>query len=255
LAFGRPVGGGAASHEIVVGAAPAAYIATFEPPPVPPDWWDGNWRRRLRLSLDTGAVTQSLVDFPVLVTLDSSRISYGNAQANGQDLRCVASDSSTILAHEIEEWNPAGTSRVWVRLPNVPAGGAPAHFWVYYGNPSAGDAQNRTAVWSSGYAAVWHLHTSLQDSSANGNHAANSGSTDSAGSISGGESFDGVNDSLNAGAGASLNITGSLTVAAPRSSSANAPPPATATSEATSTRSASPTSRAAPLGSPPSTAP
>jgi len=29
---------------------------------------------------------------------------------------------------------------------------------MYYGNSSATDAQNKTGVWDSGYAGIWHLN-------------------------------------------------------------------------------------------------
>ena len=64
------------------------------------------------------------------------------ADANGDELPC-----------EVDTWDPAGESLVWVRLPSVRRG---TTFTMYYrGTPSSGGTA--PAVWSD-YAGVWHLN-------------------------------------------------------------------------------------------------
>ena len=79
----------------------------------------GNWLKRVKLVF-TNTVSEELTDFPVLVVLDSERISYTETLDEGQDIRFVDADG-TMLPHEIESWNEAGSSYVWVKVPSIPA--------------------------------------------------------------------------------------------------------------------------------------
>ena len=147
--------------------------------------------------------SENLVDFPVLVQLDSSRIDYSLTQNDGADLRFVDRDG-TLLPHEIETWNAAGTSYVWVKVPQIDGSSGTDHIWLYYGNAVAADAQNVAAVWNSGYAAVYHLDDTSQDSTANLNHGTNSGSLDAPGRVADGQWFDGVDDYVDLGSAATV---------------------------------------------------
>ena len=99
-------------------------------------------------------------------------------------------DDGIELAHEIESWNPAGESVLWVKLPTV--GATPSTIYLYYGNPSATASSDPPAVWSAGYLAVLHLE-SLDDTVGGLGAATTGGGPDpAAGLIGGGFSFDGV---------------------------------------------------------------
>src|SRR5690606_35657995 len=82
-------------------------------------WWDAGWGHRVELPLQNGGASTDVSDLPLLVRLDSDRIGYADTEAGGTDLRFVIDDggSFTLLSHEIERWDPAGTSLVWVHLP------------------------------------------------------------------------------------------------------------------------------------------
>ena len=82
------------------------------------EWLDG-WHYRRKLTF-TGmnTITETLNDFPVLVTLNSSRINYNQTQDAGQDLRFTDANGN-ILDHEIEKWDEAATSYIWVRVPTI----------------------------------------------------------------------------------------------------------------------------------------
>ncbi len=176
------------------------------------NWWNASWNLRQRLSFDNGSGGADLVDFPVLVRLDPTRLEYSQVSANGADLRFVSEDGSTQLSHQIESWNPLGVSVVWVRVPHIAAGSTTGSMWMYYSNAAAGDGQSPAAVWAAGYAGVWHLDSSLVDSTANANNGANFGSLGAPGKFGEARSFDGSNDWIDCGSGASLAITGQLTV-------------------------------------------
>ncbi|MEZ6056154.1 MAG: DUF2341 domain-containing protein [Planctomycetaceae bacterium] len=122
----------------------------------PGDWLDVNWPARRRLTFDNSSRTETLVDFPVLVELDSSRIDYSIMKGDGTDLRFTDANGN-LLAYEIDVWNPAGESYVWVKVPTIAAGTADASIWMYYGNTAAASGENATGVWSNGYEAVYHL--------------------------------------------------------------------------------------------------
>jgi glucose/arabinose dehydrogenase len=178
----------------------------------PANWLDPSWGARRKLRFDNSAQAETLTDFPVLVTLDASRIDYGKTRPGGADLR-FASAAGDALAYEIEVWNPAGVSRVWVRVPQITAGSTQDHVYMYYDNPLAADAQDPAGVWSNGYAGVWHLHGDLLDSTAHANHGSNNGSSNAAGRIGDGQSFDG-GDWIEVASSASLSITGQLSLEA-----------------------------------------
>ena len=180
------------------------------------NWWDTDWTRRSQITLSgnnfVGAT--SLTDFPVLITLNSGNIDYSLTQNSGQDLRFFDADG-TPLAYEIDKWNEAGVSTVWVRVPQVDTTGTDS-ITMYYGNASAAAGQTPAAVWNSNYGAVYHLGssgTTMVDSTGNGfTGTATNGPVAGAAQIGDGLQFDGVNDYVNLGANKSIiNGAGSVT--------------------------------------------
>jgi biopolymer transport protein ExbB len=125
----------------------------------PPPWWDLAYAQRVRIQLDNAGRDDALEDFPVLVELDHAAVAPGSA--DGADIRFVDDDGVTVLDHEIERWDPAGRSVIWVRVPRVEPG---ADFiYMYFDNPAAAEGQNPTRVWSADYLGVYHLSDSLVD--------------------------------------------------------------------------------------------
>jgi hypothetical protein len=182
-----------------------------------------NWQHKRKLTFDNSAQAENLIDFPVLVVLNSSRIDYSKTQDAGQDLRFYDADGTTQLAHEIEQWNEAGTSYVWVKVPQIDASSTTDHIWMYYGNATAPDGQNKTAVWDGNFKMVHHLKETTgphRDSTSNANDSiaidvATQGSA--AGRINGADTFSGAsNDNIDIADSASLDVgaTESFTVEA-----------------------------------------
>jgi biopolymer transport protein ExbB len=153
-------------------------------------WWDRAWSHRIRLTIQTADQAEDLFDVPLVVYLDETRIDPAKVQLSGADLRFVAADNKTVLAHEIEtrptldvNEGVVGTGVViWVKVPELKVEAGKSHIWLYYGNAAAEDAQLPDKVWSSGYAGVWHLNQ-LQDPrddvTGNGNALAGFGPVDS----------------------------------------------------------------------------
>ena len=185
-------------------------------------WWNYTWGRRRKLSFDNSGQAQNLSGFPVLVKLDSTRIDYSRTQNAGQDIRFVDADDQTLLDHEIELWNEAGTSYVWVRVPQIDASSGADSIYMYYDNVTALDAQDAAGVWSGGgYQGVWHLKEDpagappqMKDSTANLNHGtAEFSPVQTPGQIDGSLSFDGTNErDVNIPNTASLSLPTELTV-------------------------------------------
>jgi hypothetical protein len=86
-----------------------------------------------------------MADALVLIALAATRIDYGQTRNYGQDLRFVDGDG-TVLAHDIEEWNEAGTLYVWVKVQQFDGPSNTDFFHMYYGNAVAADSQNAVNV-------------------------------------------------------------------------------------------------------------
>ena len=101
--------------------------------------------------------TSTLTNFPVLVKLSTSisGFSYNdfNQKSTGGDLRFMDSNGK-LVPHEIDTWNPSGTSTVWVRVPKLT--GTTTKITACYGcaNPPT---VNPKDVWDSNFVGVWHL--------------------------------------------------------------------------------------------------
>jgi hypothetical protein len=173
-------------------------------------WWSPDWNYRKQITFNNSASSENLVDFPVRVALSSSNIDYSKTMDNGNDLRFTDSDGTTQLRYEIENWNEAGTSNVWVKVPQIDTGSTTDSIWMYYGNRGAAKGQSAASVWDGNYRGVWHTKESsggdMADSTANANTGSriNGAAVTTSGKIGNAESLDGSNDYIGAMSGDSL---------------------------------------------------
>jgi hypothetical protein len=147
------------------GPATGSQCAQLSPTAAPEIWRNPAWTRRRFVSIAPSG-TAVFDDFPVLVRLDPGRINYAACADKGADLMFV-DRAGTTLAHEVEEWNPGGTSSVWVRIPKLDSSIKDAGFFMYYGNRSP--YLPPAEVWPAPYRAVWHFAGNAKDSTA-GHH-------------------------------------------------------------------------------------
>ncbi len=166
----------------------------------PSGWWDCAWARRARVTF-AGEAGPPLLDFTVLVAIDHAALGGTFADA-GADLRFV-DDDGTVLDHELERWDPGGTSLAWVRVPELRTG-ADDGMHVYWDNPAAMPRAAGNA-WDEHHVGVWHLGDDVRDSTPTGAD----GSDDSFGSTPGrvglGREFrNGMSTSINVGSAAPL---------------------------------------------------
>ena len=107
---------------------------------------------------------ETLEHFPVLVHLSEAAVPGFSYTAVDPDTIRFTSADGALLAHEIETWNPAGLSAIWVCLPSL-AGTNTAftmHLKPYDG--AGVPAQPVHRVWHyAGYECVWHLNERLGD--------------------------------------------------------------------------------------------
>ena len=113
--------------------------------------------KKLTITVPDASVAEgvSLADFPVMVRLNTSiaGFSYDDFRLpNGGDLMFTSADGTTVYPHEVDTWNPAGDSFVWVKLPALARG---VSFGMYFGNGATSPAA-ATDVWTE-YIAVWHF--------------------------------------------------------------------------------------------------
>jgi hypothetical protein len=123
-----------------------------------------SWRYRQNITFNNtaanlGVTPDTLTNFPLLVELTASNFNFSHAQSLGQDIRFSASDGNTVLSYQIESWSSTNKlAYIWVNVPEIDASTTIDSIYMYYGNSSATDAQNKTGVWDSGYAGIWHLN-------------------------------------------------------------------------------------------------
>jgi hypothetical protein len=131
------------------------------------------WKYSRTLYLNTTAsgaqVAGNVVHVPVLVRLTGENFDFSQARSGGEDLRITKADT-TALPYEIERWDPVTElAEVWVRVDTVYGNNNTQSITLYWGNPSASDNSNSTAVFntSDSIAAVWHLDPNCSDATDN----------------------------------------------------------------------------------------
>ena len=210
--------GGDAGGDAAIADAPPDGRPPDSPPPPP--------IHTRRIDITGAQVTGGPhTDFPLLVSITAPWLRPTTAggdvaSASGFDLGFFADAAGTTrLAHEVEAYrgdagNGNGALLAWVKVPSLAES---SELFLRYGDPAITASQeNIAAVWSNGFAAVWHLGGVFTDSTANANSGTNSGSTAIGGQISEARSFNGTTDFVDLGSGASIDnvFTGGGTIEA-----------------------------------------
>jgi len=91
-----------------------------------------DWQYRRTISLKPAIVEADTV-VKVTLTPEVMGKPYLNMTADGSDLRFTAPDGKTLLNYWVESWDNNGTSKVWVKVPDV----GTDKIIMYYGNPNA----------------------------------------------------------------------------------------------------------------------
>ncbi|MBQ6923206.1 MAG: hypothetical protein IJQ73_01060 [Kiritimatiellae bacterium] len=135
-------------------------------------------QKRAEITIAGFTDTGSLANFPVLVRLSPTRVpgfSYADCAPGGADIAFEDANGAP-LDREIDTWDPAGESLVWVRIPSFASNGV---FRLTYKDPSVTvqpPCQTNGAVWqASTYVGVWHFGEkcgTAADSTTNALHGA-----------------------------------------------------------------------------------
>jgi biopolymer transport protein ExbB len=132
-----------------LGLACAARSRVVAPttPAVAPARAGGDWPYFRIITLDTtpaGAnVTEDVTRYPLAVILDRNGIDFGQARADGHDVRFFDAGGKP-LPHAIESWDAeARKAAVRVLVDRVKASSADQTIVMRWGNPQAKDASDR----------------------------------------------------------------------------------------------------------------
>lgn len=177
--------------------------------------WLANYTTRRKLTIDQLKVDADLTDFPVLVKLASANFDFAKANPDGFDIRFTAIDGTTLLKYERERHDSVGLkAEYWVKIPAV-SGTVDTEFYIYFRTADTPDGADPTAVWDANHQAVWKMKEAgagvageFKDSTINTNHGQGFGPapTQVEAKIAQGQSFDGVDDYVDAGNDASLAV-------------------------------------------------
>ena len=180
-----------------------------------------SFQYRKTITIDHTKVTANVVNFPVLIDIYDTSLKT-HAQSSGADIAFVS--NNVILDHQIElfdqSYSPTQAHLVaWVKA-NL-SSTVNTVLTMYYGNSQITSQQHSQDVWSSSYAAVWHLNepatdeqTSaiFYDSTSGGYDGTQSGNAQTTAKIGYGQAFDGTNDFVNISSSENLNPSGSVTI-------------------------------------------
>ncbi|MFW5686402.1 MAG: DUF2341 domain-containing protein [Spirochaetota bacterium] len=163
----------------IADSGPVGPAVTVMATPSLPSFPDDEWHSaasvsRRRLVIDGREYDEVFEGFPLMVQLDSARIAYTEAAADGSDLRFFDAGNTSELFYEIESWDPSGESIVWVRVPAL-AAGSRDYIWMYWGGGATTSFADASEVWSE-YELVLHLSDDLTDSSPNARNGSAVGS-------------------------------------------------------------------------------
>jgi autotransporter-associated beta strand protein len=190
-----------ASGNYLIGAASSA-VVTIQDGDAPPSAWS----QRMPLRFTGYNRTETLTNFPALVTLDEGLAGFSYSQflsgANG-DLRFTDGSMTRELPYEIESWDPSGQSRVWVQIPALTNNATIWMLWRRAGLTAPSYTANG-ATWSESYVNVAHLSESngtVGNSALVGSPVTVSGAPVQAvpGMIGTGVQFDGLDDLISFG--------------------------------------------------------
>jgi len=180
-----------------------------------------SYRYHKTITINNLYVTGDLTNFPVLIDIIDSDLDT-NAQPDGDDI--VFYSNGVILSHEIELFDPNYSATqahlvAWVKanLSDL----VDTTITMYYGNPVVGPQSRPNDVWTTNYAAVWHLSEAATDegtsaihldSTGNGYYGNQVGNADDTGIFATGQRFDGTNDVINVTATRGLEPSGDVTI-------------------------------------------
>jgi hypothetical protein len=147
-------------------------------------WYNtgGTWlyRKAITVTSSTTLLPSSQSYFPLLVSFtdaDLAARSTGSPSGQGNDILFTSDDGITKIPYEREKYTSGtGALVAWVQVPTLSVNRV---IYMYYGNSSATDQQQRTGTWDANYKLIYHLGdagpTYAYDATSNNNTGTQSG--------------------------------------------------------------------------------
>jgi hypothetical protein len=160
--------------------------------------WSGHKDIWFNTQTNGASTTTSVMNFPVLIRLDSNAFVGATPSANGADLRFTKVNDTTRLEHQIESFNnTTKTASVWVKVDTILPNSRVQKIRMHWGNALALTKSNGPAVFdtANGFEAVWHMNDSANalDATANGFTATAMGApTSTTGAVGTARTFNGT---------------------------------------------------------------
>lgn len=130
------------------------YEGFAEASTVPTWWYNGSWLYRRTITIDNAGNTDSLADFQISLNLDTaSLIAAGKMRSDCGDIRFTDSDGVTLINYWIESGVNSANTRIWVKVPLIPANSVKT-IYMYYGNMDAASMSNINDVLEAYYRKV-----------------------------------------------------------------------------------------------------
>jgi len=141
-------------------------------------WWNGDWRYRKAIIVDTTVLAEAprgeISDVTIPVRLHTGNFDFAQLRSDVADLRFVAADDRTPLKHHIEKFDAgAGLAIIWVHVPSVLLDPARPVFYMYYGNPKALTVEDAAGGYGNNRVLVLNFNEAdgvPRDASAHANH-------------------------------------------------------------------------------------
>lgn len=179
--------------------------------------WSHSADFRLNTTASGADIAGDVADFPLLLRLDSSLFPFGEAKADGGDIRFSGADG-TALAFRMERWDASlRRAEIWIRIPLVKGGSDTGLVRMHWGNAAADPVAGGAAVFDPalGYSGVWHMQgDALKDATGNAGDADGSKTVKAAGVIVDGRALTGNNQGILAPNAAGLNPKSAITLSA-----------------------------------------
>lgn len=196
-------------------------VMFFFAPLVEANGWLSGYYNRIKIPIDASKVDAALSNFPVPIKLTSANFDFAAANSDGFDFRFTGADGTTLLKYERERHDSTNKlAEYWVKVPSV-SDSADTYIYLYYRTEDTADGADPENVWDSNFKAVHHLKdnttSAVLDSTSNNNDGTKKGANEpveATGQIYKAQDFDGTDDYVSLGSGASINITGALAIEA-----------------------------------------